>query len=172
MNLQVWAQRHNVSQLALSELGAMLAEQPAPATNPTPKSEAACQQEIRLAAPRYGGVMWRNNVGVFNDADGVPIRFGLANDSGRLNKRIKSADLIGYLPFRIGTEHVGKIVAVFMAIECKRGDWKWTGSAREVAQRRFLQLIESGGGCAGFARSATDLSEIITKFEGQLGCQS
>lgn len=160
--LRLWAQRHAVTPAALAELAYLLAEPAPPPTDPKPRSEAACQAEIRLAAPRLGGVLWRNNCGVFLDDTGVPVRFGLANDSKRLNARVKSADLIGFTPSVVGPQHVGRLVAILTAIECKRADWRWTGSAREVAQQRFLNIVKTGGGIAGFARDADDFHGLVT----------
>lgn len=160
--LQQWAARHAVTPAALAELAAVLADPPPPPANPTPRSEAACQAEIRLQAPKLGGVLWRNNCGVFLDDTGVPVRFGLANDSKRLNTKIKSADLVGFVPMVVGAHHIGRMVALFTAIECKRGDWRWGGSAREVAQQRFLNIVKSGGGLAGFARTAADFRSIVS----------
>ena len=165
MNLNTWAERHGITQAAVNDLMRMLAVDPAPGSDATPRSEAAAQQEIRLAGSTMGGCLWRNNVGAFIDDTGIPVRFGLANDSKRVNKRVKSSDLIGFLPFKIAPQHVGQTLAVFMAIECKRGDWVWRNTAPEQAQKRYHDIVHLGGGCAGFARTRTDLSEIILSFE-------
>ncbi len=165
MNLNAWAARHSVSQAAINELMFMLAVDPAPGSEATQRSEAAGQQEIRLAGSTMGGCLWRNNVGAFTADDGTPVRYGLANDSPRVNKRVKSSDLIGFLPFKIAPQHIGQTLAVFIAVECKRGDWVWHNTDREQAQRRYHQIVQLGGGCAGFARTRADLSEIILGFE-------
>ena len=148
-----WAQRHELSRQALTELLQILALPPEPPRVSDTRSEAATQAEIRLAAPRYGGVLWRNNVGAWQDPAGHWTRYGLANDSAKLNAHVKSSDLIGFTP-------VGG-VAILTAIECKRGDWKWSGSKREVAQQRFHNIVRVGGGIAGFARSAAEFEELL-----------
>ena len=153
MTVPQWAQRHGVSQQALTELLLLLTMPPAPPTSPTPRSEAAAQAEIRLAAPRWGGVLWRNNVGALPDRTGVLVRYGLANDSAKLNAHVKSSDLIGFTP-------VGG-VAVFTAIECKRADWVWHATAREIAQQRFHSIVRAGGGIAGFARSDSEFEALL-----------
>ena len=153
MTIPQWAQRHGLSQQALTELLLLLAMPPAPPTSPTPRSEAAAQAEIRLTAPRWGGVLWRNNVGALPDRTGVLIRYGLANDSKKLNAHVKSSDLIGFTPV------AGR--AVFVAIECKRADWTWGATAREIAQQRFHNIVRAGGGIAGFARNAVEFEELL-----------
>ncbi len=159
--LQEWQQRHGVSVSAMTELLTLLAMPPDAPRGTSTRSEAAGQSEIRLAATQWGGVLWRNNVGVWDD-DGVPVRYGLANDSAKLNKKVKSSDLIGMLPMIIGQEHVGKMLAVFCAIECKRAAWKWGGNLREVAQQRFHNIVKASGGVAGFARDRDEFEKIVT----------
>lgn len=114
-------------------------------------SEAAVQARVRLEAARAGTLTWRNNVGVLLDRRGVPVRFGLANDSAAVNKRFKSADLIGIKPVTITPEMVGATVGQFWSRECKHGGWKYSGNEHEQAQMRWAQLIQAHGGDAGFA---------------------
>jgi hypothetical protein len=123
----------------------------------TKESEAAVQVRVRLEASKLGIHLWRNNVGVTFGEDGVPVRYGLANDSKALNQQIKSSDLIGIRPVMITQEHVGTVMGQFVAREVKREGWKYTGSAREVAQQRFIDLIKSLGGDACFASRAGTL---------------
>lgn len=157
IEVQQWAQRHSVSVQALTELLQILAMPPEPPRNPGSRSEAAAQSEIVLAAPLWGGVLYRNNVGAWKGPDGVPIRYGLANTSAKLNRVVKSSDLIGFLPLQMD----GQLRAVFTAIECKRADWKWSGTAREVAQQRFHNIVRTGGGIAGFARNRVEFETLI-----------
>ena len=163
--LAAWAARHNVNTTALNELTYILAMPAAPPANPKVRSEAACQAEVRLCAPLSGAVLWRNNVGVLQNEIGVPIRFGLANDSKRLNRRVKSSDLIGILPVTIEAQHVGARVGLFTAIETKHGAWTWTGSKKEQAQARFLNLVQAAGGVAGFVRSKEEFTKLIGRAE-------
>ena len=116
-----------------------------------PKNEIDIQALIRLEASRRGCRLWRNNVGVAQYQDGRPVRFGLLNESKRMNEHIKSSDLIGIRPVLITPEHVGRTVGQFLAREVKRPRWTYRGTAREQAQLRFVELIRSFGGDACFA---------------------
>ena len=120
-------------------------------------TESKVQGEIRLEASRKGVRLWRNNVGVFRDSKGRAVRFGLCNDSSRVNKSIKSADLIGIRPVVITQEMVGATIGMFVSIECKHSDWHYTGTDREVAQQRWIDLVREYGGDAKFVTSAEGL---------------
>jgi hypothetical protein len=57
---------------------------------------------------------------------------------------------------------VGKTLPVFTAIECKTPKWKMTNSLREVAQKKFIDVIKSNNGIASFCNSVESyLKEII-----------
>lgn len=114
-------------------------------------NEAAVQSRVRLEASRKGARLWRNNVGATMDDKGNFIRYGLANDSKQMNTVIKSSDLIGIRPLKITPEMVGTTVGQFMAREIKEPTWRYSGTAREEAQLKFLELIASLGGDACFA---------------------
>lgn len=124
--------------------------------------EAASQNHILLEAARLGCDLYRNNSGVLNNDKGVPVRYGLANESAAINKRFKSSDLIGITPIRITPEMVGSIVGVFTAIECKHTGWKFNPqSEHETAQLAFINLILRDGGYAGFASTPEEFRRII-----------
>lgn len=112
-------------------------------------SESPVQAAIRCEAARLGAHLWRNNVGVLPDARGVPVRFGLGNDSARVNDVLKSSDLIGI--------YRGK----FVAIEVKAPGWNGPRTPRERAQEAFINLVRLNGGLAGFASCVEDLYKIL-----------
>ena len=151
MNLNQWAIKWGVPYAALEDLrrefGAFNTD-PAPAEG---ESEAAVQTRIRLEASKKGARVWRNNVGATMDENGNFIRFGLANDSQQMNRAIKSSDLIGLRPVVITEAHMGSTFGQFIAREVKPAAWRWTGTEREEAQLKFLQLVASLGGDAAFA---------------------
>ena len=113
-------------------------------------SEAAVQANVRLEASRRGWLLFRNNSGVLKDDRGIPVRFGLCNDTAALNKVCKSSDLIGWRTVQITPDMVGQKLAQFVAIECKTQGWKYTGTAREVAQKNFIDKVNVAGGYAAF----------------------
>ena len=147
-----WAARHGVSLQALAELQALFGmhgghELPAEIKG---TSEAAVQAAVRLEAARKGVRLFRNNVGALVDSRGVPVRYGLANDSKQVNEVMKSADLIGWRPLLIEPRHVGTVVGQFVSREVKAVGWRYTGADREPAQLAWAQLVTSGGGDAAF----------------------
>ena len=124
-------------------------------TDPSPQdgeSETNVQTRVRLEATKLGMRLWRNNVGGAYTEDGSFFRYGLANDSKKLNDSIKSSDLIGIRPIAIRFEHIGIIMGQFVAREIKHSDWQYVGTDREKAQLKFLELVVSLGGDAAFAK--------------------
>lgn len=121
-------------------------------------SEAAVSAQVRLMASKLGWRTWRNNVGMLMNDVGVPIRFGLANDSSKMNKMIKSSDQIGIRPLLITPAHVGLTIGQFVSLEIKHGSWRYTGSDREIAQARWMGLVRSMGGIAMFVTEPKQLT--------------
>lgn len=114
------------------------------------KTEATLQQSVRIEASESGGRLWRNNTGAATDDNGRLIRFGLCNESAKVNAKIKSSDLIGLRPIVITEDMVGKTFGQFVAIETKKPGWRYTGTKRERAQKKFIDLVISLGGWAKF----------------------
>jgi len=157
VSLNAWAARWQLSPSALQELRGLMGVHEERTSAPG-TGEAAVSQQARLKASRYGVRLWRNNVGATMDATGQRmIRYGLANDSAGLNKKIKSSDLIGITPYVVQQHDVGRILGLFTAYETKRSGWKYTGTAREIAQAAWGQLIISLGGIFKFVSSPEDL---------------
>lgn len=114
-------------------------------------NEASIQSLVRLRCAKLGRPVWRNNVGVLLDSRGVPVRYGLANDSKQVNEHVKSGDLIGINPVLITPAMVGTVVGQFMSIECKRANWKFNpNDPHELAQMRWAELVMLAGGSAQF----------------------
>jgi hypothetical protein len=145
--LAVWAARWGISPYAMTELMDALGAAAHPTIgDPVGTSEAAVQNAVRLEAARRGIMLWRNNVGAVKDERGVPIRFGLANDSPAVNKVCKSSDLIGISP-----------QGQFLAYECKHAGWHYTGNDHEKAQLNYITLVNAKGGRAAFITSPEEL---------------
>lgn len=127
-------------------------------------SETTIQNQIRSQSAYLGDDLWRNNSGVLPDAKGRPVRFGLGNDSPKVNKICKSSDLIGATRVLITPEMVDSVVAVFTAVEVKGEGWTFNpNNKREVAQKVFIDLVLQAGGYAGFAQSVDDYRRIVKK---------
>lgn len=143
MNFSQWAAKwaHFAPAGMLDDLAQALADRPAP-TSEVSGGEAAVVAMVRLEAAQRGMLLWRNNNGAGFMKDGRFIRWGLANDSAALNAVCKSSDLIG-----IGRH------GQFVARECKAPGWKFTGTPREIAQRAFINIVNSHGGDAAFVTS-------------------
>lgn len=122
------------------------------------RSEASVSAATQVRASQSGGVLWRNNVGGAYLQDGTFLRYGLANDSARMNARIKSSDLVGIRPQRIEAHHVGSVLGVFWCREVKKRDWQFKGDAHELAQLKFLELVLSMGGDAAFINDEGQLT--------------
>lgn len=149
MNISTWCLKWAVPYSALIDLQQMLG-----VLDPEPgvpgRSEAAVQADVRVEASQKGMRVWRNNSGVLTNEAGTPVRFGLANDSAKMNQRLKSHDLIGVRPVLIGPEHVGQTIGQFVSFECKPEGWYYTGTPREEAQAAWGALIVSLGGDSRF----------------------
>lgn len=160
-----WALRHPQ---AAAELQAVLTLQcHAPPEHEIGKSEAWAQQQARFKAANSGAMAWRNNVGATpskiecEHCGGVnglrPVRYGLANDSSKLNEVIKSSDLVLAIPRLITPAMVGTTIAQFGAVESKRPGWVWKGTPREQAQAAWHTLILNLGGFATFSTGELEL---------------
>lgn len=153
-NLHEWARRWNVPLEMFRDLQITLGTYtpPLPAEAPgAGKSEAWAQSVVRLEASEKGVKLFRNNVGVLEDKTGRPVRYGLGNDSPKMNEVIKSGDLIGIRPVVILPHHVGHTFGQFVSREIKAPNWQYTGGGREPAQLAWANLINANGGDAAFA---------------------
>lgn len=152
LNLKQWQILHGVSDLAMIDLMSMfgVTQHSPTSTRSKPLSESAVQAYSQLDYAKAGDILWRNNVGVLMDARNIPVRYGLANESKKMNEEVKSSDLIGITRVLITPEMVGTTIGQFTAIETKKQAWKWSGNAHEVAQLKFHQIVVSYGGKANF----------------------
>jgi len=102
------------------------------------ESEKSFFDKTREAVSELGARLFRNNVGVavHRDKNGNEhtVRYGLC---------VGSSDLIGWTTISVTPEMVGKNVAVFTALEGKRGR-----DQLKAEQSRFLQAVRNAGGIA------------------------
>lgn len=106
---------------------------------------------LLLRCSELGVKLWRNNCGQLQDKQGRWVRYGVANPGG--------SDLIGYLPVTITQAHVGKTLAVFVAIEAKSAD----GTLRPE-QRQFLNVANQHGAITCLARATADAEMALAPW--------
>lgn len=145
--LAAWAARWQIPPAAMFELSRLYDPSPTAGDG----GEARVQSECRLAAPRLGCSLWRNNSGAAVDETGRVVRYGLENVSKRLNDVFKSSDLIGVTRGR------------FTAVECKPPGWNGPRNAHEQAQANFIRTVETMGGIGMFV---TDVNQYIERVRG------
>ncbi len=109
-------------------------------------TETALLSRLLLRASALGMRLFRNNVGLLRDANGRPVRYGLC---------VGSSDLIGWTPYTVKPEDVGRTLALFTAIEAKIGRNQPT-----EAQGHFLDVVRAAGGVAIVARQESDVEQL------------
>lgn len=159
MNIEQWAVRWRIPPEAFAELMQCSIVDPDPDALVGGKSEAYVQSTIRLEAARASPpvYLWRNNVGAGKLSNGSFVRWGLANDSRKVNEVIKSGDLIGIRCITITPQMVGCRFGQFISRECKREDWTYRGTAEENAQAAWATLINAMGGDAQIVKATGTL---------------
>ena len=164
MTYDQWVARHPQADAELSQVFTATCTYPA-ISEIGDKSESYVQQQVRMTFARSGGTLWRNNVGATPtkethkcpackfkfEVKKPPVRYGLCNDSSKLNKRFGSSDLIGIKPVTITPQHVGQTIGQFVSVEVKEPGWVFKGTEHEEKQQRWLHLVASKGGLAYFS---------------------
>jgi len=89
------------------------------------------------------------------------VRYGLGNDSKKLNEKFKSPDLVGITPVSIREKHVGRTFGIFTGVEVKAGK---SDGKRLSAQENFLNYIRLAGGVACFAACPNDYFLTLNRF--------
>lgn len=116
---------------------------------------------IRIEGEKRGVSLMRNNSGAF-EKSGRWVRYGLGNDSKRVNELVKSSDLIG---ITCGAWWGWPaVVGLFTAVESKRPGWRYTGTDRERAQLAFINYVRRRGGVACFATSWEDVENELAEY--------
>lgn len=150
--LRAWADVWGVPYAALDDLGLRLsAATVSESSNLIGVSESGVASRVRLAEAKAGNRIWRNNVGAVQTDDGRHLRYGLCNESAKMNKSIKSSDFVGIYKRLIMPSDVGHYIGQFYAIETKRAGWVYSGDEHERGQLAFLTLVNSLGGIGKFS---------------------
>jgi hypothetical protein len=134
--------------------------------------EGEATKRVRLAASSLGMKLMRNNSGAVTTDDGRFFRFGLGNESPKLNAEMKFGDLIGCTKVLITPNMVGKEVAVFTMFEVKQEGTltkvlkRATSNekSREAGQYRAINFIRDQGGIAWFAGNEGDVNAVYNLF--------
>lgn len=104
-------------------------------------NETDIMNMIRIKAAIEGTLLWRNNVGATIDPSGRVVRYGLANDSKKLNSKVKSSDLVGI-----------SAAGLFVAVEVKAPGWAYDpNNPVHIAQGAFLRIVAERGGISYFS---------------------
>jgi hypothetical protein len=157
MSFEEWAIKWNVSAAALQDLRALYVPPPAEIST----SESATQAQLRVSAPKFGGALWRNNRGACEMTPDRWVRFGVGNDSDKLDKVWKSSDLIGITPVTVRPEHVDMLFGVFTAVEVKHPGWTRPENDRDRAQEAFLVTVCQRGGFGMFVTHENQYLERV-----------
>jgi hypothetical protein len=153
MSLHDWAIKWRIPLDCLQDLQHTLGLQCLPVPEVAPahgKSEAFATSLMLLEASRKGVRLWRNNVGALQDKTGRVVRYGLANESAKLNAVLKSSDYVGWRTVVIQPQHVGMRIGQAVLREVKAPGWNYTGQGREPAQLAFLNMGAAAGCDAAF----------------------
>ncbi|URG13008.1 hypothetical protein B2_15 [Stenotrophomonas phage B2] len=149
--VEEWCVRWSIPREAYYELLNIARAFPASPPSGASRSEAAVSSDLLLETGRRRDiVLFRNNVGALKDDRGVPVRYGLANESAAQNKVLKSADFIGGYRRLITLADVGSYILQFLSTEAKELGWVYTGRGREKAQLAWANYINAMGGLAFF----------------------
>lgn len=125
-------------------------------------NEDAVTSHTSLEAARLGLLLMRNNLGACFDQTGRMIRYGLMNESKKVNSEFKSSDQIGLTPVQIGPQHIGRVMGIFTALEIKESGWVYNPKdEHEKAQLRFHNLVRTYGGIADFVSDPAQVYQII-----------
>ncbi len=110
--------------------------------------ETNISKKIQMAACKVGARLLRNNTGLFWSLDKKrKMRAGLGSGT---------SDLIGWTQITITPEMVGKVVAVYTAIEVKAGK-----NNTQENQDDFITAVLHAGGIAGAAWNEDDAISIL-----------
>lgn len=118
--------------------------------------EAASNDAVKDWARLRNGVLHRNRRGMVDLPSGGKMPFGLGPNG--------YGDNVGYLTITVTPAMLGKRIAIYTMIECKRADKALRKAEPDDPQVKCIQEVCDAGGIAGFARHAEDAEEIYARW--------
>ena len=118
-------------------------------------TESPFMRRVLNSAHTAGMWLFRNNVGLFYTRDQRPVRCGLATGS---------SDLIGWTEYTITDADVGRVVAIFTAVETKSARGTLTQD-----QRNFINAVRRSGGIADRIRANENITETLAALAANGG---
>lgn len=146
-----WVAKWGIPEGALVELHQMVNASGHRSEESKATTEEGAQNEVMLEYSYNNANLMRCNTGAGKLVDGGFVRWGLCNESEKINEVMKCSDLIGIQPVLIKPRHVGQTFGLFIAREIKRPGWSYRGTKREQGQLNFINMINGYGGNAAFA---------------------
>lgn len=138
--------------------------------------EGIATDDVLIGASSCGMRVMRNNNGAMQDHTGRVVRYGLGNESKKLNQEMAFGDQVGLTPITITADMVGKKVAVFTMLEVKPPA-KLEASikramtvkdSREAAQLRAIHWVVNNGGIANFVSCQADTKATYEYYLSEL----
>lgn len=124
-------------------------------------AEADVMRRVMLDVSSVGARVFRNNVAKawIGESRVLPNGDVLIKNARRLHAGlcVGSSDIVGWTPVVIQDCHVGRTLAVFTALEVKKGR---RGATDE--QANFVEQVAKAGGVAGIVRSSDEAVALIS----------
>lgn len=118
--------------------------------------ESASNDAVKGWANIRRGVLYRNRRGMVDLPSGGKMPYGLGPNG--------YGDNVGYLPVVITADMVGRTLAVYTMVECKRADQALKDPEAYGDQFKYVEEVRAAGGIAGFARHAEDSEAIYQRW--------
>jgi hypothetical protein len=135
-------------------------EEPSKRSGPRGRQpESASNDAVKDWARMRKGVLYRNRRGMFRLPEGGMLPYGLGPNG--------YGDNVGYLTIRITPEMLGREIAVYAMIECKRADKALKTPDDNDPQYKAIQEVRAAGGIAGYARHAGDCEDILNNWRSR-----
>ncbi len=118
--------------------------------------ESASNDAVKAWANLRNGTLYRNRRGMLTLPSGGKMPYGLGPNG--------YGDNVGYLTITVTPEMVGRRIAVYTMVECKRADKALHAPDPDDPQLKYILEVTDAGGIAGFARHAEDAELILERW--------